>query len=722
MERLSRLSWIAYSFLSFELAAERSFVVLPSAKEALPVSPYVPERTFVERLSTLALGLKTLDMGDIKFRDSALVALSGSQAAGSLQSLKITKLRLTAASAGCWLKFPVLKSLEIGYFDHQIEQEQLQEICKSQTLKRLSVYLSDVEHLALLLAADSLPKLKRLSSDSSERCQPKKILDLLLARQNNQRLQELDVNLDTSSPSFCRVAFRLHQLCPRLRTLLAPSLSSPIAIDLEQCVAKAAEGEEVPLKSLRNLASLDTSWFTLGDPNLSLQSWATIFPRAERLTIGAEADKNPPPANPLSFDLFGSLTALELRFSGSERPQFVNFPPLLQSFGLDVLHDPSVEQIDQLLDTLLVCAPGLSRLSLRYHGLSLQRSHLEKCVTSFSKLTSLKLSNLFRDRAAVEDFPLSHPFLKDVSDRDFTVRGVRRVVPLWLPNWRSLDVSDMYFGSEVTQHLSAFPNLSTVYLDGIDMVPNDAIRKLAETACADSSTPRISSLRFSVHWGWRNGNLRLEYDAFCAMVSLRKLQFDKEVPFPEKTIQRLLQRLTRLSHLEAAVTLESNDISWLCHQKIDEILLDIQCKNKEKHCHLILTPATLPALRLAVIETPILTAVTVSNLPDLERLTLSLAEKTTIAAPLTIRGCSRLEEIHLLYCAYDRLEFSNLPLLNCVVFHRCTVWKKAPLQLENCGRLARVIVDMIEGQEELWQNIASRMKPFLPAGCILDPR
>lgn len=701
-------SHIAGFFVGCELSMQVGVVVVPTSSDFLEVvaAPSIPDTVLAHRLSTLTAGLEKLDLGDILVRGFALAALANSQASRTLRSLKISRSRLTETTDSCWIHFSALRELELGGW---IEQKVMVGICAHRTLKKLVLTGDGDDLISAILAPDSLPSLRHLSCEfyvSSLR-----LRTLLLCRPNAHKFRVLPIRLDVSHSDRSRGGLDLHLVCPRLREILPISLMRPVLVKLKEEYVHSEDGSvAVPLKNLRHIVSLTPNRIKVSFQ--TVMELAAAFPKLEHLKLRHDRGGVPVPKNPLRFDLFRGLKTLFFAlstYSSPERPQFECFPPHLQSLSIYITPQPTPSsEIDQLLDTLSQSSPMVSRICLEYGGLSLSRRHLELCLLSFSNLRTLDLANTDPDPDAVEAFKISHLNLQRVPR--VCVCGVRVVTPVWLPNCRQLLVS-LPRDSALFPETFAFPNLSqAVVTVAEESDPNAVLQAIA------NKWPSLRSLRFSTQFTWKAQKPVVDYGPFSSMTSLRKLCIDRDVGIPQMGLARMLRVLSLLVDLEATVELSSNDFGWLAHEKIVALRLDLRVELSvwnSRGGELDLTPQTFPELRSLHLKIPCLTATTIANLPDLEDVSVEREATATRKADLHVRSCPRLSEAQFSHCAFNALEFVDLPRLKCVRFIKC-VPAEAPMLLHGCHRLAKFIVLAEDREMRKW------VRSSVPAPCLFD--
>lgn len=707
-------------FLACMLSSELAEIVVPSTEfMRQAVNFLVAQSPLAKLLSTLSEGLTKLDMGDIIFHDSAMQALAGSEASKTLRSLRISNPRLTEKVADCWCTLTALRELFIGRGDVEWTKI-LEALCSHKKLKRLVVDGSGSRLIHRILAPDSLPSLRYLSCDWIENLRPRDLKDLLLARPNAEKLKGLDFGNDVSRDGDGLSFLGVHLLCPRLRNLLPDLQGQPIVVDAKAESIRSHSGrKEIPLRNFRNATFIHSAAVRMTDPKL--ESIAKVFPKVEKLIATFEAGEMPPLSLPMSFDIFARLTSLQLRFStlgATAQPQFSLFPSRLQSLSFVATPGPTNgEDIDKLLDVLHQSTQSLQRIELECGACSLQRPHLDKCLSYFERLESISFRNSNRDLTADEDFKLSHPTLKDFDI--LSIGGVKSVVPEWLPNCAAILLT-LPRDLKTAQNLVALPNLHHVLVFA-SLIPlaNEALHFLAEK----SGSRRLLSLHVERIASVRGSAETLDCDILSTMITLRRLSLTQELKVPQ--LARLLQRLPLLEDLGAAVWLVENSFTWLRHPKIANLSLELHSESEDlvPGGTLFLTRDTLPALRKAKVKILKWIGVTVSDLPDLESLTLTpdgiKIQRSRESGPrLSVCSCPQLTEVSLARCSFKNLELVDLMTLQRLWLDSTFGKRKGTLLFKNCPRLRRLTVQLLEDDDDDYKSllkIKSRFK--VPPEC-----
>lgn len=706
--------------ISCDLSAEITSIRLQSSDNTGEVSTVpLPEPVFAQQLSTLSFGLSKIDFGDFLIYDSAFIALARSQAAKSLRSLSIDVSRLTGDVADFWVSLKALRELEIdSRLFFPIPGKLVSGICSHRKLRKLHIR-DPLADLSTLLAPDSLPRVRYLIT--SAKIRSRKLRSLLLARENCHLLKEISADISISSSDRGKGCLDVHHLCPRLRQLLRASYRDHTFVDLERAVAQAGS-LDLALENLRNLTALSVPTLAkLSDSKL--ESWAQAFPRVEQLQVSFDVSGQPFPSGPLNFDVFGRLRTLDLFIStvaGHKMPPNMRFPAQLKSLIFCVRPDPTPpDEVDAMLDALVCCAPRVTEIHLFFGSASLQRRHLEKCLSSFENLQVLRLFNPEQDPAAQEVLRVIHPCLKELPS--VLIHGLLRVVPGWLPAIRDLA------GLDALLDLAALPNLTRVAIQAFgDELPAPVLRTVAEAACGNlfagtKKLPAILSVRLLFH----GAAAEIDHRVLCSMVKLRKLSVIWALCFAGKHFAQILRALPLLESIDAAVFLSKVDLSWLRHSKLSVVNLALRSHISEDTVEsLNLTPETFPALRAAFFEIPRFMSVNAAGLQALDKLEMCGVAVEPLSIPFRVHDCPRLDELWLVSLSFQKVELVNLTRLRQVSFTKCSLTNKAKNRVEACPRVAKLSLFPHQEEEKHWKTFQALVLKQIPAPdeCVVVSR
>lgn len=683
----------------------------------------LPQETLCRCFSALQAGLTHLTLSSATTTDRTILALAESGAAKTLSNFTLGG-HLTDASAELWTKFVALDYLkmDLAVSSATISMKFVKGVCKHQQLSffmfRARVDADQVVREALSI--ESLPNLSSLHITGAS-ISAEELMSLVLARKDPALLESLDVSgrQVLSASQALDFAKRL----PNLRRFLFNT-------DAEDVAWPGLSESPSPIWAVSTNVR-DVSLPVVESRCESLDPLAAAFPQLEHLTIRvAEGDQKALVAVPRSsiykFASFAHLSDLELTFIRFQ--PILSLPKSLRHLVASFRSAPEAKEVDALFNVFKNCCSTtlLSLQVLFQQGMPLSKRHLVLALQSFPGLQSLYLHNDSKDEKATEIFKAHHHCIQSTSILWTQIAGIKLVVPGFLPAIEQFSGDpDSGYAPYLTP--SRVPRLRGFAIRATEKAEFLSMAEMYSSAAR--SGMKVEYLYCDYLPTASASDIISRIAAFGA--SLTVLRLSGYVL--ESDAKKLLQRLSVLRSLSIEVKMETEDVDWVKHQKVDHLELRLRYPVLDRvpssAREFVVSSEHFPMLATVQLRMPKHFSFRYSRLPRLVLATSTWpslsaeTEEPAGCAPygvgITVDACPALRALNIWGVLMKEIRVADSADLHTLDLDRCVVSNKEAFVADvTCSRLHRCCVVTSAPHVPFWTKFTDDLKE---RNCFSEP-